>query len=87
MTEIRFTLGDSDVWHIIRLKYELTKEVFRDEHDLSYIVKREQDRAKCFRAKKVEVLDEYGNLLARSSNILDWNKLEYITNQENDESK
>ncbi len=84
MTEIRFTLGDSDVWHIIRLDYELTKELFRDEHDLSYLIKREQDKCNNFKAKKVNVFDNNGRLLASSPNILEFGKLEYNDKKENE---
>lgn len=78
MAKIRFTLGDSTVWHEIQIDYALSHQIFRDEHDLSYIIKREQDRCQTGKAKKVEVLDDKGNLLATSPNILDWNKLEYL---------
>lgn len=77
MTKIQFTLGDSDIWHEIQLNYSLTGEKLRDEHDLSYIIKREQDRCKDNRAKKVKVVDDSGNILAQSLDILEWNHLEY----------
>lgn len=77
MTKIKFTLGDSDVWHEIELDYLLTNQVFRDEQDLSYIIKREQDRCSFKKAKRVEIYDANGILLAESSDILEWGKLEY----------
>ncbi len=77
MSKIRFTLGESNQWHEIQIDYELTKETFRDEQDLSIIIKREQDRCKNWSAKKVEVLSDNGELLAKSSDILEWGKLEY----------
>ena len=77
MTKIRFTVEGSDVWHEILLNYSLTKEIARDEHDLSNIIKQEQDMCCKNKAKKVEVIDDNGNLLAYSSDILDWGKLEY----------
>lgn len=88
MTTIRFTLGDSEVWHEIRLNYTLTGSSFRDEHDLSYIIKREQDRCKNCYAKKVQVIDERGKLLAESSDILEWGYLNYknFTNHETENS-
>ena len=83
MAKIKFTLGDSDSWHEIELDYQLTHQRFRDEHDLSFIIKREQDRC-CFqRAKKVQVYDDNGILMAESSNILEWDKLEYNNNDKN----
>lgn len=90
MATIRFTIEDSDVWHEITIDYQMTKTLFRDEHDLSYIIKREQDRCnedwKNRRAKRVEVYDDNGKLIAKSSDILEWNKLEYI-NYENNEKE
>lgn len=77
MARIRFTLGDSSVWHEVQLDYNLSGELFRDEHELSYIIKKEQDKCHLYRAKKVEVLDDEGNLIAESPDILEWNKLEY----------
>ena len=77
MTKIRFTLGESDLWHEIQMNYNLTGETFRDEHDLSYIIKREQDRCKDYCAKRVEVINENGEVLAESSNILEWDNLKY----------
>ncbi len=77
MTTIRFTLGDSDVWHEISLNYELTHQTFRDEQDLSYIIKREQEKCKDWCAKKVEVIDEHGNIIAETNNILEWDNLKY----------
>lgn len=88
MTTIRFTIEDSDVWHEITLDYQMTNTLFRDEHDLSYIIKREKDRCnedwKNWRAKRVEVYDDNGKLIAKSSDILEWNKLEYIKENENE---
>lgn len=88
MTEIRFTLGDSDVWHIIQLDYKLSKQELKDEHILSAIIKNEQDKCKELKAKKVKVFDDNGKLLASSSNILEHYKLEYnndnIIKNEND---
>lgn len=86
MTKIRFTLGDSAIWHEFEMDYHLTGEVFRDEQDLSYIIKKEQDRCSSFRARKVEIHDNKGVLLARSSDILDWNKLEYPTHNKKNEA-
>ena len=77
MARIRFTIGDSPIWHEIQMDFKLTEEVFRDEHDLSYIIKKEQERLQWYKAKKVEVLDDQGNLKAKSSDILEWGKLEY----------
>jgi len=79
MARIRFTLGESSIWHEVQLDYyELTNQAFRDEHDLSYIIKKEQELCKSSNAKKVEVLDDEGNILAQSSNILESGKLEYV---------
>lgn len=78
MARIRFTIEESDVWHEMQIDYELSNQVFRDEHDLSYIIKKEQERCKSGQARKVEVYDDRGKLIAKSSNILDWNTLEYI---------
>lgn len=81
MARIRFTIGDSDVWHEFQTEnYTLSGDSFRDEHDLSYIIKREQDRCCSFRARKVEVLDDNGKKLADSPDILEWSKLEYNNN-------
>lgn len=80
MTKIQFTLGNSDLWHEIQLNYNLTGEKYRDEHDLSYIIKREQDRCKDYSAKRVKVLNENGDVLAESSDISEWNHLEYKNN-------
>lgn len=78
MARIRFTLGDSEIWHEFQIEnYELSNSVFRDEHDLSYIIKREQDKCKDYRARKVEVMDDNGDVIATSSDILEWGKLEY----------
>ena len=60
--------------------YLLSRETFIDEHDLSYIIKREQDRCCSYRARKVEVLDDNGKILAKSPDILKWSKLEYNNN-------
>ena len=44
MMRIRFTIGDSPIWHEIQIdKYVLSKQQFRDEHDLAHIIKNEQD--------------------------------------------
>lgn len=82
MARIRFTLGDSNIWHEFQLEnYELSNSIFRDEQDLSYIIKREQDKCKDYCAKKVEVIDDSGTILAKSSDILEWGKLEYNKNK------
>lgn len=85
MARIKFTIGESDVWHEIQIDYELSRQQFRDEHDLSYIIKNEQERCQSGKAKKVEIYDESGNLIAKSPDILDWNKLEYIKNKDDNE--
>ena len=78
MKRIRFTIGESQVWHEIQLNnYELSKEQFKDEHDLAHIIKKEQDKCTNGFAKKVEVIDENGNLLAKTPNILEFFNLEY----------
>lgn len=75
---IRFTIGDSPIWHEIQIdKYVLSKQQFRDEHDLAYIIKNEQDKCTNGFARKVEVIDENGNLLAKTPNILELFNLEY----------
>lgn len=75
---IRFTIGDSPIWHEIQIdKYVLSKQQFRDEHDLAHIIKNEQDKCMNGFAKKVEVIDENGNLLAKTPNILELFNLEY----------
>ena len=85
MAKIRFTLGGSDVWHEIQIDYELSRQVLRDEHELAYLIKREQDRCGTSKAKSVEVYDDDGILLAKSPDILDWYKLEYY-DKKNDEN-
>lgn len=78
MMRIRFTIGDSPIWHEIQIdKYVLSKQQFRDEHDLAHIIKNEQDKCTNGFAKKVEVIDENGNLLAKTPNILELFNLEY----------
>jgi hypothetical protein len=78
MMRIRFTIGDSPIWHEIQIdKYVLSKQQFRDEHDLAHIIKNEQDKCTNGFAKKVEVIDENGNLLAKTPNILEFFNLEY----------
>ena len=75
---IRFTIGDSPIWHEIQIdKYVLSKQQFRDEHDLAHIIKNEQDKCTNGFAKKVEVIDENGNLLPETPNILELFNLEY----------
>ena len=61
------------------MDFQLSESIFRDEHDLSYIIKREQDRLQRYSAKKVMVLDDFGNIKAQSDDILEWGKLEYKT--------
>lgn len=88
MAEIRFTLGDLDEWHVIHLDYELTKEKFKDIHDLSYIIKREQKKRNIgLKAKKVKVFNDQGILLASSSNILEDFKLDYYNEKNNKNEK
>lgn len=85
MAVIRYTLGDSDAWHEITIKYALSLEKFRDEHDLSYIIKHDQERILSSKAKKVEVYDDFGALLAKTPDILEWDKIEYVQNAQNQE--
>lgn len=88
MAEIRFTLGNLDVWHIIRLDYELSKQTLKDEHVLSNIIKNEQDKCKELKAKKVKVFNDKGILLASSSNILDnFNLVYHNENDYNNETE
>ena len=82
MSKIRFTIGDSPIWHEIQMDFQLSESIFRDEHDLSYIIKKEQERLQRYSAKKVMVLDDFGNLKAQSDDILEWGKLEYKTNNQ-----
>lgn len=78
MKRIRFTIGESQVWHEIQLNnYELSKEQFKDEHEISRIIKEEQDNCKDGKAKKVEVIDESGQIIAKSPDILELFRLEY----------
>ena len=68
--EIRFTIGDSDIWHSFYLNYDLCKVPIQDEIKLSCIIKQEQDKCRYGIAKKVEVRDEKGNLIARTEDIM-----------------
>ncbi len=81
MATIKFTLGDSEIWHVIELDYELSYNWVKDVDILAYIIKQEQDKCKNWRAKKVQVLDDNGNVLAKSSNILEA-RIDYVKKEE-----
>ncbi len=81
MATIKFTLGDSEIWHVIELDYELSYNWVKDVDILAYIIKQEQDKCKNWRAKKVQVLDDNGNVLAKSSNILEA-QIDYVKKEE-----
>lgn len=49
------------------------------------IIKRDQERILSSKAKKVEVYDDFGALLAKTPDILEWDKLEYVQNVQNQE--
>ena len=57
--------------------YQLSGKLVQDVQHLSYIITQEQKRLQCGKAKKIEVLDDFGNLQVRSSDIVDYNKWEY----------
>ena len=77
MTKIRFTLGDSPVWHVIEVDYKLSMNQIKDEEMIAYFIKQEQDNCKYSMAKKVEIMDDNENVIAQSPAIVEPFKFEY----------
>ena len=65
MATIKFTLGDSEIWHVIELDYELSYNWVKDVDILAYIIKQEQDKCKNWRAKKVQDGNNIHDIMSR----------------------
>lgn len=52
---------------------------------MAYIIKKEQNKCKKGKARKVEVLNENGDTIAKSSDILEIGKLKYLNNTKENE--
>ncbi len=77
MKEIRFTLGNSIVWHSIYLDFKLQNEI-HDELMIALLITQELKRLGAQEmAKQVQVLDESKNIIAMSSDISEIGKFEY----------
>lgn len=83
MATIKFTIGDTDIWHEFHRPYNLSKKVTKDVQDLCYIIKQIQNDFCNGKAKKVCVIDDQG-VIAKSSDILEKFQLDYYDSNKND---
>lgn len=78
MKEIRYTLGNSPLWHSLYLDFDLSDNEIHDDTMLANLITEELRRTGIQEsAKRVKVLDERNNEIAHSDDISEVNKLKF----------
>ena len=81
MKEIRFTLGNSPIWHSMYIDYTLRDET-QDDLMFAYLVTQELQKMGAHEpAKRFRLFDEQNKLIAESENISEPCKLKFINNE------
>ena len=79
MKEIRFTLGDSNIWHNMYADIDLISEI-QIETVIAALIQEELEkiRSNKEKQKKVKILDEKGNVIGQTPNICNIGKFSYV---------
>lgn len=78
MKEIRFTLGESDVWHTIAADFDMINELQTGQAVASIITNELNVIRNCKgKPKRVEIRDGNGSLMAVSKDILSIEEMEF----------
>lgn len=84
MKEIRFTIGDSNIWHSIFAEIDFISEV-QTETVVAAVIQEELEKIRRNREKqkKVKILDEKGNVIGQTSDICNIGNFSYETLDKN----
>ena len=78
MKEIKFTIGNSLLWHSLYFDFELVNEVHDDLMFAYFITQELKAMGIQEKAKQVKIFDENNRLIASSSDISVTGSLKYI---------
>lgn len=81
--EIRFTLGDSNIWHSIYTDFDIFNEVQTGQVVANIITSEiHKIQKESLKAKKVIIIDEEGKTIAKSSDICNVESLTFNNNKD-----